>query len=86
MAVTATKPKRKYTRRKVTMSAPATEKPVPTESSFMEGMRKELTARKLEIEERIHLIEIESVRLGQERDTLADEHSKVEAGLNALDK
>jgi hypothetical protein len=83
-------PKRKttgrYTRRKIVTDVTTTKPPIPTESSFMEGLRKNLTERDAQIKDRLAQIETESDALEVEEAALKQEQEKVQAGLKALEK
>jgi uncharacterized protein (DUF3084 family) len=84
---TTTKPKRKYTRRKIMASSDTAtqQQPVPTESSFMEGLRKNLTERDQQIKDRINALDAEMAKLTEERSALVEEQDKLQAGMKALD-
>jgi len=66
------------------MAEAATEKPIPTESSFMEGLRKTLTERDQEITDRVNEIDMELAKLQAERINLTHEQGRVQDGIKAL--
>ena len=89
MAVTTekSKPKRKYTRRKIMATADRTQDTtVPTESSFMEGLRKAMDERAQQIKDEINAIDNQMTTMTDQRASLIDEQEKVENGLKALEK